>query len=272
MQGNIYHPSEALSDFVMCYWTLESTKAETPLINTIVPDGTMKLIFHYGDSYEHHTKLGTVVSLPKSFLIGQLTEPYKVAPTGDSGIFMVRFHSHGFEPFTTRTIQEMENKAIPLEVLFGNDGNVLSENVLYAQNTQERIAIVEHFLLNRLKDSEVTDRVVNETIALINNYKGQKQVNELSELTQHHRRLLSRRFSSTVGLSPKQLSRIIRLQHLLKTLINNKEATKLTQVAYEHEYFDQAHFIKEFKAFTGQTPKAFYGEDFKMSLLFDRID
>ena len=85
------------------------------------------------------------------------------------------------------------------------------------------------------------------------------------------RRQLTRKFSSTIGLSPKQLSKTIRLQASLKTLLTQK-VTKFTDLAYENEYFDQAHFIKDFKAFTGLTPKEFYGDQLKMSLIFDNKD
>jgi AraC-like DNA-binding protein len=55
----------------------------------------------------------------------------------------------------------------------------------------------------------------------------------------------------------------------LKKLLN-EEITSLTDLAYENEYFDQAHFIKDFKEFTGLTPKEFFGDDLKMSLIFDK--
>jgi hypothetical protein len=54
MKPQIFETTSELADFVKCYWTLESAKENTPLKNTIVPDGTMKLIFHYGDTYRHH--------------------------------------------------------------------------------------------------------------------------------------------------------------------------------------------------------------------------
>ena len=84
-----------------------------------------------------------------------------------------------------------------------------------------------------------------------------------------NRRQLARKFSSAIGLSPKQLAKTIRIQTTLKVLLN-EEVTKLTDLAYENEYFDQAHFIKEFKEFTGLTPKEFFGDDLKMSLIFDK--
>lgn len=80
-----------------------------------------------------------------------------------------------------------------------------------------------------------------------------------------------RKFSSAIGISPKQLSKIIRIQATLKTLLT-KEITSLTDLAYENEYFDQAHFIKDFKEFTGLTPKEFYGNHLKMSLIFESTD
>ncbi len=88
---------------------------------------------------------------------------------------------------------------------------------------------------------------------------GQLQVYELSKQININRRQLERKFSSTIGLSPKQLSKTIRLQATLKMLLN-KQFTSLTALAYEGDYYDQAHFIKDFKEFTGLTPKEFYGE------------
>ena len=78
---------------------------------------------------------------------------------------------------------------------------------------------------------------------------------------------MERKFSLAVGLSPKQLSKTVRLQAMLKMLLN-KEPTSLTALAYEGEYYDQAHFIKDFKEFTGLTPKEFYGDRLEMSALF----
>jgi AraC-like DNA-binding protein len=94
-------------------------------------------------------------------------------------------------------------------------------------------------------------------------------VNEFSKSNNINRRQLARKFSSAIGLSPKQLAKTIRIQTTLKKLLN-EEITSLTDLAYENEYFDQAHFIKDFKEFTGLTPKEFFGDDLKMSLIFDK--
>jgi len=267
MDYQTFEPNEYLAAFVKCYWTLESPKEENPEKQIIVPDGCMELIFHYGDLYAQYTETGNHFIQPRCFVFGQLTRPLEIEPTGTTGIFSVRFHPNGFLPFATLSIKEMENTAVSLERLFGNEGLEIEQKILIAVSTPERIRLIESFLLNRLTDAATVDRIVKSTIETILTANGQLSVDELSKQTNINRRQLERKFSSTVGLSPKQLSKTIRLQATLKILLN-KQFTSLTALAYEGEFYDQAHFIKDFKEFTGFTPREFYGSSLKMTSLF----
>ncbi|KAA2223359.1 helix-turn-helix domain-containing protein [Chryseobacterium sediminis] len=265
MDYQTFQPQPDLASIIKCYWTLDNPMEAIPQVQTIIPDGCMEMIFHYGDLYKQYIN-GKAVLQPRSCVFGQLTEPLKIEPTGITGIFSVRFHHDGFIPFAAIPIKEMDNQAIPLEKLFGIHGTELEKNVLQAPTTEEKIHIVETFLLKRL-NRETIDRIVQSTIDLLLNVDGKISVNELSRQTNINRRQLERKFSSVIGLSPKQLSKTIRLQTTLKHLLN-KEYTSLTALAHESEYYDQAHFIKDFKEFTGFTPKEFYGDTLQMSLLF----
>ncbi|MPS75030.1 MAG: AraC family transcriptional regulator [Chryseobacterium sp.] len=271
MNYQTFEPDHDLTTFIKCYWTLESPKEETPEKQTIVPDGCMEMIFHYGDVYKQYLDNRNSIIQPKCFVIGQLTRPLEIEPTGETGIFSVRFHPEGFLPFTTTSIKEMENTAVSLEKLFGKDRQEIEQQIINANSTSERIKLIEIFLLNRLTDTETIDRIVKSTVETIITANGQLSVDELSTLTQVDRRQLLRKFSSAIGLSPKQLSRTIRLQAALKMLLND-QFSNLAELAYENEYYDQAHFIKEFKEFTGSTPKEFYGTHLKMSSLFYGTD
>ena len=150
----------------------------------------------------------------------------------------------------------MENTAVSLEKLFGKDGQEIEQQILNSNLTSERIMLVEKFLLDRLTDTETIDRIVKSTVETIITANGQLSVDELSTLTQVNRRQLLRKFSSAIGLSPKQLSRTIRLQAALRMLLND-QFSNLAELAYKNEYYDQAHFIKDFKEFTGTNPKEF---------------
>ncbi len=267
MNYQTFEPSEELSTFVKCFWTLECPKEENPQRQTIVPDGCIEMIFHYGDLYKQYLEDGENILQPRSFVIGQLTRPLEIEPTGETGIFSVRFYPEGFLPFATIPIKKMENTAVSLLLLFGNDGKEIEQKILQSNSTFERIKHIETFLMSKLASIESIDRIIKSTIDTILTAKGQLSISELSKQNNINRRQLERKFSSAIGISPKQLSKTIRLQTTLKMLLN-KKFTSLTTLAYEGEYYDQAHFNKDFKEFTGHTPKEFYGNNLKMTSLF----
>jgi len=267
MNYQTFEPNKDLDLLIKCYWILESPKEKTPEKQTIVPDGCMEMIFHYGDLYRQYTENGNSIIQPRCFVIGQLTRPLEIEPTGKTGIFAVRFYPDGFLPFATAPIKEMENRAVSLVELFGEEGKNIESRILNAESVSDKINLVEDFLKFRLTNKEMIDHIVKSTVETILTANGQLSVDELSREINITRRQLERNFSSAIGLSPKQLSKTIRLQAVLKRLLS-KEFTNLTTLAHENEYYDQSHFIKDFKELTGFTPKEFYGNNLRMSSLF----
>ncbi len=267
MDYNTYAPHNNLADFVKCYWTLEAPKETKPSKQKIVPDGCMEMIFHYGDLFKQYVKDEAFVVQPRCFVFGQITNSLAIEPTGTTGIFAVRFLPDGFIPFATLPLSVMENRAVPLQELFGTDGEQLAQNMLNASSHSERITIIETFLMQQIVAPAAIDRVTKLSVEVIMQLNGQLSVQELSNQIQINRRQLERKFASVIGLSPKQLAKIIRLQAALKMLAG-KQFTSLTSLAQEGSYYDQAHFIKDFKEFTGLSPKQFYADDLKMSTLF----
>lgn len=267
MNYSTIEPTIDLATFVKCYWTLDAPKEIKPKKQRIVPDGCMEMIFHYGDLYKQYIRDGSYIIQPKCFVFGQISHPLDIEPTGETGIFATRFHPGGFNPFSKIPVADMENRAIPLQELFGNEGHQLEKQILNALTTEDRVKIIEPFLINRLLTPKFIDSITKLSVEIILQLNGQLTVDELSGQLNIHRRQLERKFSSAIGLSPKQLSKIIRLQATLKMLAND-QFTSLTSVAYDGNYYDQAHFIKDFKEFTGLSPKKFYADNLKMSLLF----
>lgn len=267
MNYQTYEPCESLKTLVSCYWTLESPKEEIAEKQTIVPDGCMEMIFHYGDLYRQYSPDGNSIIQPRCFVIGQLTQALEIEPTGATGIFSVRFQPNGFFPFAAVSIKEMANTAVPLVQLFGNTGAAMEPAILNVQTTSERIQLIEKFLLNQLKDTVIIDHIVTSVVDIILSANGQLPIEEIAQQSKVNRRQLERRFATAIGLRPKQLSKIIRLQTMLKILLN-KQFTSLTDLAYTGQYYDQAHFIRDFKELTGFTPKEFYGNHLKLSSLF----
>jgi AraC-like DNA-binding protein len=271
MQYNQYESPEGLQSFIRCFWSLEAPAQTIEEKQRIVPDGCMEMIFHYGDPYKQYFQDGTSIIQPRCFVFGQITSPLEIAPTGISGIVAARFQPDGFIPFSSYPLSQMENKAIPLSELFGKRAEPLENDIIHALSNHERIDIITKFLSENLQTTEAADRVTKASIESLLLSNGIKTVDELADHLQVNRRQLERKFSAAIGLSPKQFSKVIRLQSTLKAM-QLKKYTTLTSLAYENGYHDQAHFIKDFKEFTGFSPRQFYAANLKLSTLFTSAD
>jgi AraC-like DNA-binding protein len=261
-----YEPSQELQPFIKCFWSLEAPASVSNEKQRIVPDGCMEMIFHYGDLYQQFFNDGRNILQPRCFVFGQITEPLEIAPTGVSGIIAARFQPDGFIPFSSFPLRQMENNAVALKELF-DDASTFEDEVLTAPGNEMRIQIITEFLLTRLQTPEAANRITKASVEALLQSNGQINVDELAEQLQVNRRQLERKFSATIGLSPKQLSKLIRLQSALR-MMNEKRFANLTSLAYENGYYDQAHFIKDFNEFTGVSPKEFYARHLQMSALF----
>jgi AraC-like DNA-binding protein len=178
-----------------------------------------------------------------------------------------RFLPDGLVPFLTIPVAELENKAVDLSILFGVKGKELEEKVIAAVNTPDRISLIEDFLLSRLSEPETIDMITKNCVDIILRSRGQLDMTTVAGQANINRRNMERKFASAIGMSPKQLSRVVRLQATIKMLDQN-EFTSLTSLAYDNGYYDQAHFIRDFKEFAGITPGSFFAENLKLAALF----
>lgn len=272
MKYHTYTPASYLSNFIKCFWSLHSPSAKALECQTIVPDGCIEMIFHFGDPYRQYISKEKSLIQPKYFVIGQLTKPLVIQPTGKTDIFAIRFRCEGFSPFLkSHTFKDLENTATPLNAIYGNEGSILIANMLRSYSIQHRMVTVSSFLGKMLSEDSPSDRVIKDTVESILNLKGSSSIHELSQNHNIHRRQLERKFSEKIGLSPKYLSKIVRLHAAINLLLDGNN-WNLTTVAYKVGYYDQAHFVKDFKMFTGYSPKEFYKDNLQLSSTFYSVD
>ncbi|MFV0564631.1 MAG: DUF6597 domain-containing transcriptional factor [Flavobacteriaceae bacterium] len=269
MNYQTYQPHTTLKSFVSCYWTLEVPRQNEPQKQRIVPDGCIEMAFILGDDIKRYTSENEFILQPRAMVLGQTIEPFYIAPTGFVKTFAVRFYPYGFANFVSEPISNLVDKETPLGQLFGTKtAGCLEQKITKAKNTEQRINIIEKFLADRLNDGKTINRIVKNTVDAIFSTNGNVSINTILEDDLSKRRQLERNFKKQIGVSPKQLGKVIRLQSALKMLLN-QESENLTDIAHKSEYFDQAHFIKDFKEFTGINPKAFLAhEGLSLSTLF----
>jgi AraC-like DNA-binding protein len=269
MDYQTYESHIDLKPLVSCYWTLEVPKQSEPQKQRIVPDGCIEMAFILGDDIKRYTSKNEFILQPRAMVLGQTIEPFYIEPTGFVKTFAIRFYPYGFANFVTEPIHNLINKETPINQLFGTENaGCLEQKIIKAKNTEQRIKIIEKFLLERFNDEKTINKIVKNTVDSLLSTNGNVSIKSILKDNLSKRRQLERNFKKQIGMSPKQLGKVIRLQTALKMLLDQK-SENLTDIAYKSEYFDQAHFIKDFKKFTGINPKEFLtNENLALSALF----
>ena len=160
-------------------------------------------------------------------------------------------------------MHELTDQSIPFTAVFGQKGEVLQAEVAQATSSEEAVRRLAGFLAtNKVNRSETL--LVGEIAKDIASYRGDIKVADLSARYRYSKRYIEKLFREKVGVHPKLFSRIIRLQHTLKSL-NNCPPAQLTRLAYQSDYFDQSHFIRDFKDLAGITPREYLAETHLLS-------
>ncbi|MGI0465594.1 DUF6597 domain-containing transcriptional factor [Serratia marcescens] len=254
-----FQPSKDLASFVKFFWTLEVSPEESAEKQRIVPDGCIELAFILGDDIKRYTSENDYIIQPRAMVLGQTLAPFYVQPTGYVHTFAASFFPYGFFSFVSAPIKSLRDKETSIYELFEHsEARQLEESIIKASSTSERIEILETFLFSRISDHLTIEHILKATVEILFSNNGSISINEITNSDHSKKRQLERRFMDIIGVSPKQLSRVVRLQTALKLLINLEES--LTHIAYESNYYDQSHFIKDFKEFTGVRPSDFWGE------------
>jgi hypothetical protein len=269
MNYQTFKPHKDLDSIVKFYWTLEVPYDPKNQKQKIVPDGCIEMTFNFGEKIKRYTSENDFILHPNAMVMGQRTKSYYILPIGSVDTFAICFYPLGFVNFVKTPLENLMDKEAPLSELYGEaEASELERKMINAIDSQERISIIEAFLLKKLNEKNTISNIVKSTVDALLKTNGTTPINVILKDDISKRRQLERHFKKQIGISPKQLGKAIRLQATLQLLINKKSET-LTDIAYENEYFDQNHFIKDFKELVGVTPKEFSGnENMTLSALF----
>lgn len=149
---------------------------------------------------------------------------------------------------------EIIDRGIPLDSIIKIDSYLLDE-LLLASNFSSRIKVLEKWL----KESGALDNdkidLVDHCIDKIINSHGTMRVTDISNDIGISERLLRKKFNDSIGMSPKQYSRIVRFQYIISEVLYGKKLQKDNHTDFmDFSYYDDSHLIKDFKFFTLMTP------------------
>lgn len=254
-----YQLNSALSPYIDCVWTESYTQLPENLGKThlVVPDHTVELIFTTHTIERKLKDAGKEKHSLRSHISGLKTKPQEIMVRGAT-ILSIRFKPQGFYPFIKANLRETINQSIPAVDLFGKEIGILEAQLLETTLRTEQIKLVEKFFLQKLAVIETRrDFKFDFLTRQIQLEKGDVRIKNLAKEAKVSVKTIERRFLQYLGISPKQYCRLIRFCHIVKQV----SRSGLFAAEYYDSFYDQNHFIKELKHFTGLTPGEYFNMD-----------
>ncbi|HEY3406371.1 MAG TPA: helix-turn-helix domain-containing protein [Ohtaekwangia sp.] len=257
MKYFIIKPRETLATYVRYFWVLEGEASiNRPYIHRSMADGCAELIFHYHGIFDELAGDQKVTTSFSAGLAGPSQHYSRFQISQNFGIFGAYLYPFAASQLFSISGTEARNQMLDLKSIAGVEASELEEKVMLAKDHTSRINIVSEFLERKINKARKQPPGVFETIKYIIHTNGTTSVDDLAKQNFISTRQFERNFKHHAGFSPKLFSRIIRFQVALSQY--NLKGKSLTDIAYDCGYYDQSHFIQDFKTFSGYNPKAYF--------------
>lgn len=254
-----YQPSFALAPFVDCYWNGNfNINAAPDAAFNMIPNACLELIIHLDNQKCRLPGRDGWSASPDYMLIGLITKVHQVRFKTEVPVFTIRFKPEALYELFGVSSAEMLNTYEDIDVVLDREFRDICYRVKEVQEIHQIIPIVEKHLLG-LQEQRRTERsFVGHAAELMRN-TDVANIEQISGMVSISPRQLGRKFREVIGVRPKEYLRLVRFNKVMR-MLNHQQSLDLTSVAYHCGYFDQAHFIKDFRRVTGINPRLYFRE------------
>lgn len=234
-------PSADLAVLVEHFWIVEwDLRGQAPYLSETLP----------------HPSVHLVVEKERSGVFGVMRGKFSRVLEDEGRVFGIKFRPGGFHPFLMSPVSGLTDRVLGLRDVFGTEGEVYEEAILALEDEGEMVDTAEAFLRERSPERDENVEAVNRIVDRIAADRGITKVVDAANSLHLSKRTLQRLFERYVGVGPKWVIRRYRLHEAADRLAAN-EPVDLPAMARELGYFDQAHFIKDFKMIVGVSPREY---------------
>ncbi|WP_053238764.1 helix-turn-helix domain-containing protein [Sandaracinus amylolyticus] len=251
----VHRPSAPLADLVELFWAADSYVAQAPR-ERVLPSGAQSLVIHLDErplriyAGEDATD---ATDVPGAILCGARQAPL-VIDTALGPTVGVEFKPGGARPFFDLPADALTGQVVSLDALWGTSARALRERLMETPSPLARAQLLEALLLRRLDRSFELGAALRLSLEAFE-HRELTSVAEVNRRTGLSPKRLLALFREEIGLSPKAFWRIRRFRAALRDLDHG--ALRGAALAAEHGYFDQAHFVREFRSLAGSTPREY---------------
>ena len=254
----VHVPAFPLSQFIERFFYYEGL---SPAHNKerFFPDGNTEIIFDLSEDpqfiYDNES-LCEIQSCRYFWVSGVRTHPITIPSGRGSRMLIVAFKKGKAFPFYPMPMSEIENQVVSADLIFGRSIIYLREQLLASMSIEEMFLLLENFLLRQSNGAladEMRGSCVEYALLYIVNQPNRLFLQHLYDQIGYSQKHFIHLFTEHVGISPKQYLKIMRFQKAILDIENHK-LVHWSELARENGYYDQPHFIHEFKSFSGFTP------------------
>jgi AraC-like DNA-binding protein len=256
MIAHTHIPSPPLSDFVALFWYYEGYVMPHAK-ERLLPTGTTELVINLRDDQieTYDSSAGSMQSFRGAVVGGPHSESFVINTSQEESVIGVHFKPGGAFPFFKLPAGELHNLHVGLDDLWGAAAGELREQLLAAAAPEAKFRILETSLLAQTANPLARHKAVSFALEEFHSVPHARTIGEVTDHIGLSARRFIQVFSEQVGLTPKLFCRVRRFQEVLQHVGMTKDVDWV-DVASSCGYFDQAHFIHDFQAFSGFTPTA----------------
>jgi AraC-like DNA-binding protein len=249
-------PAAALCSYIEHYWFVLDDGLGTDLRVEVFTDGRADLIFNFGVAYQRTVIGQETVRMLRANVDMQRLVPLRIEQQGAVRVTGVRFRMGGLSPFTGVRLARWSGATPRPEFIFGGPAVELEAALRAEPDPDAAGELLDAFFLRALGDHGPQPAFVRALQLLQTDDSVGSAV--LAEEAGVSVRQLQRMFAAQLGFAPKVVARILRFQRALRVLMDDRQVA-LGDLASAVGYFDQAHFIRDFRQFTGGVPRGYRG-------------
>lgn len=253
-----HKPAPPLAKFIDHLWFFDGYMPDHAM-ERLLPDATAEIVINLQPEPRRlydRDNFDSAQLFKKSWFSGKQTRYIVIEAARQSSMMGIHFKPCGAYPFLGIDQSELTDTVIELDLLWGADINHLREELLDCPTVEEKFASAERFLLARFNGEPRAFRSVERVLSLMMKSPHGMAVRDFAAAVGITPKHLITQFNRVVGLKPKLCERITKFQNVLHSLENDNRID-WASVALSCGYYDQSHFIKEFKAFSGINPSAY---------------
>lgn len=248
-------PDWPLSAFVDYFWYMESRSALSG--NELsLPDGSVDLIIDLTSAPKVPMANASreLLLLDPVFVCGPHSRPFVICNTPETRVIGIHFKIGGAYPLLGCPLNQLLNVMLPMESIWGSLAGELREELLELTKVDDMFRMLSRRLMILAADRLPIHPAVQYAIERLDNGAQTGHIQLLvDQIGMSHRRFIEL-FKRETGYTPKSYSRIRRFQSALKTMGSSPTDIDWLDIALGSGYYDQSHFIKDFRAFSGLSP------------------